>query len=266
MDLDLRDKVAIVTGGRQGIGRGIVLGLAAEGAKVAFCDIEEKGAQAVFDDMMKFGVDGMFTKTDVTSFDQVQDMTNKVLKRFGKVDILVNNAGTVEEVPFHKSTPKVWELDIQTSLFGALNCCRAVIDQMMQQRSGRIVNMSSFGAFFTGPRLTAYASAKAGIIGLTRALAVEYGRYGIATNAVGPGLTKTEMSLFIKKHEEEHERKLAPEALEERRRWLAYLYPMGRWNEIGDVVKVVVLLASQSAMRFVNGEFIIVDGGFTKVV
>jgi len=233
MDLELRDKVAVVTGARQGIGKGIVLGLAMEGAKVAFCDIKEEGAQEVIDEVKKLGMECMFTKTDVTDFDQVQEMTNAVTKKFGKIDILINNAGTVEEIPFHKSTPKVWQLDIDTSMIGA--------------------------------RFTAYAAAKAGMVGLTRALAVEYGRYGIATNAVGPGYTLTEMASIIKKRDVELESSLTPEALAERNRWTRYRFPMGRWNEIDDVVKVVILLSSATAMRFVNGEYIIIDGGFTKV-
>ncbi len=150
-------------------------------------------------------------------------------------------------------------------MIGAMNCCRTVIEQMMQQQRGRIVNISSIAAFHMGPRFTAYAAAKAGMVGLTRALAVEYGRYGIATNAVGPGYTLTEMASIIKKRDVELESSLTPEALAERNRWTRYRFPMGRWNEIDDVVKVVILLSSATAMRFVNGEYIIIDGGFTKV-
>lgn len=265
MDLQLNGKVALITGGRQGIGKGVVLGLAAEGTNVAFCDIKEEGVKEVLDEVNKLGVEGMFVRADVTDFDQVQGMVNRVLEKFGTVDILVNNAGTVEEIPFHKSTPRVWDLDIRTSLVGALNCCRAVIEHMMQQRSGRIVNISSIAAQHMGPRFTAYSAAKAGMIGLTRSLAVEYGRYGIGTNAVGPGFTLTELAMVIKQRDKELEEGLTAEALEERRRWQRYHFPMGRWNEVEDVVTVVILLASSSATRFVNGECIMIDGGFTKV-
>ena len=265
MELELHGKVAIVTGGKQGIGRAISVGLAAEGTKIAICDIEEEGAEVVVDEVRNLGVECMFTKVDVADFDKVQSMVSKVLEKFGKIDILVNNAGTLEVIPFHRSTPENWNRDINVGLLGAMNCCRAVIEQMRQQKSGRIVNISSLAARQTSPQSTAYTAAKAGMVGLTLSLAIEYGRYGIATNCVGPGFVLTELVKFQIRRDEDLEKDLTPDARKERKHWLTSRYPMGKWCEPEDVANVVILLSSPRAMKWVNGEFIVIDGGSSKV-
>lgn len=266
MDLGLHDKVAIVTGAMQGIGRATVLGLASEGAKVTFCDTKEEGAEKVLSKIENLGTESIFEKTDVTDLDQVKRMVNKVVNKFGKVDILVNNAGTFHSLSFHESTPENWHMDIDVSLYGALNCCRAVIEHMMKQKSGRIVNVASLSAMYMAPRLTAYACAKSGMVGLTRSLAADYGRYGIGVNAVWPGNTAaTGITTDILHQEEESERKLEPAALEERKRWQRAYFPMGKWLQPEDIASVIVLPSSPRALKFVTGQSIIVDGGHTII-
>lgn len=263
MDLDLKDKVAVVTGGARGLGKAIALTLAAEGAKVAVVDVLDDVAAATAQEIKESGTDAISLKVDVTDSEQAQKMANDVIVKFGKIDILVNNAGTCTWYDFDKSSKSDWESDINVCVYGMLNCCRAVIGHMKQQGNGRIVSIASTAAITGTPRQVAYQAAKAAVGGITRALAVEFGRYGIGANCVSPGLIATEAAQPMKMLWEESLAKLNPEVRTERERTLRARFPLGQWGVPQDIADMVTLLSSARVTGRVTGQMIVVDGGLT---
>lgn len=192
--MKLQGKVAIVTGAGHGIGRAIALELAREGADIAVVDINEELAKGVVKELAATGTRALPIEADVSKSQQVGAMVETVLAQFGKVDILVNNAGgnARERVSeFKDSTEEIWDFVLARNLKGVLNCSRAVINHMIERKSGAIVSIASFVGILGGPGMADYSAAKAGIIGFTKALAKEVGRYGIRVNAVSPGAIDT---------------------------------------------------------------------------
>ena len=196
--MKLKDKIGIVTGGGNGIGRAIALGLAREGAHVVVADINPELAGQVADQIKAMGCRAMALKVDVTQFDAADRMAKTVLGEFDRIDILVNNAGGSARGRaslFHQSTKDVWDFVIGVNVFGTLNCTRAVIEHMIRRRSGRIINIASDVGLVGYSGFVDYSTAKAGIIGFTHALAKEVASYGINVNAVAPGPTATDTML-----------------------------------------------------------------------
>jgi len=194
----LKDKIGIVTGGANGIGRAIALGLAKEGAGVVVADIDSEQANRVVDEIKALGCKGMAIRTDVTKFNEANSMAKTVLEEFKKIDILVNNAGgSAREKAslFCESTEDVWDYVFRINLKGTFNCTRAVIEHMMKRRYGKIINISSDTGLVGYSGFVDYSTAKAGIIGFTHALAKEVASYGINVNAVAPGPTATRAML-----------------------------------------------------------------------
>lgn len=189
----LDGKVAIVTGAARGIGRGIATALAAEGAAVACADRNEAGARSVVDEIRGNGGRALSVAVDVTDFARVEAMAKRVAEELGTIDILVNNAGidtigTVVEMPL-----KQWRQMIDTNLTSVFYCCKAVLPTMIAQRSGRIINIGSQLGLEGTERMVHYCAAKAGVHGLTRALACEVAPYDINVNAIAPGPIETEL-------------------------------------------------------------------------
>jgi 3-oxoacyl-[acyl-carrier protein] reductase len=243
----LENRVALVTGGSQGIGRAIALALAREGAKVGinFYPGEEEKAKRVAAEIERMGGKAFAVPADVTDRSAVREMVEVLSEHLGSIDILVNNAGITRDSLLLRMKDEDWDQVIATNLTGVFNCTRAVLRTMVKKRWGRIINIASVVGLIGNPGQCNYGAAKAGIVGFTKCLAREVGGRGITVNAVAPGFIETEMTA-----------KLSREAKE------AFLQriPLGRPGKPEDVAGVVVFLAS-SAADYVTGQVIHVDGG-----
>ena len=246
MDMELEGKVAIVTGGTRGIGRAIVLDLAANGADVALNYRKSADLAAELADTIRgMGRRALIFQADVSSFADAQAMVQKVLDEFGRLDILVNNAGMNWDGVVWKMTEEQWDRVIGVDLKGTFNYTRAVTPIFRQQGSGKIVNITSINGLRGKFGQTNYSAAKAGVIGFTKACARELGRYSVNINAVAPGLIETEMV------------KEAPEKVRDMA--LAEIV-LGRLGLPEEVAYVVTFLCTEKA-RHITGQVIQVDGG-----
>lgn len=244
----LKDRVALVTGGSRGIGRGIVKAFAAEGAKVAFV---YRGSQAAADSLVQevtqAGGTIMAVQADVTKPEDAQRCVEEVSKAWGKLDILVNNAGIIHDDLFVRMEPDDWNKVLTTNLGGTYNFCKAVAFNMMRARKGRIINVSSVAAEHTNPGQTNYAASKGAINAFTRALGVELASRNVTVNAIAPGFIETDMSEAV--------RNKAGDIIKK-------MIPMRRLGVPEDIAKVAVFLASDDA-SYVTGQVLIVDGGLS---
>ena len=246
--MKLEGKVAMVTGAGQGIGKAIALSLAKEGADVVVNDISLETAAAVADEIKAMGRRVLVLKADVSQSREVNEMVKTALKEMGKIDILVNNAGgsARERVSeFKDSTEEVWDFIIGRNLKGLLNCTKAVINHMIERRSGKIVSMSSIAGVVGEAGLADYSAAKAGVIGFTKALAKEVGRYGINVNSVAPGPIRT---VAFEQLPKDFVKKIVMKGV------------LGRLGETTDVANLVAFLVSDDA-SYITGQNFVVDGG-----
>ncbi len=247
----LDGRVAFVTGAGRGIGAATALRMAEEGARVALADVDTEGCQQVAAELSKIGSAGLVLRCDVTDSAVVQEAVDKTASHFGRLDILVNNAGVVRDNLLFKMPEDDWETVMNVHLKGAFLCSRAAQKYMVQQKYGRIVSLSSTAAL--GNRGQAnYSSAKAGLQGLTRTLAIELGPFGITVNAVGPGFIDTEMTRSTARR-----RGLDPDAVIAE---ASKVIPVRRVGQPRDVANVICFLCSEEA-SFVNGQVIYVAGG-----
>ena len=241
----LKDKVAIVTGGGIGLGRAYCKALAAQGAKLVVADIQEDAAQAVARE-----VKGTAVRVDVTSPDETQAMAARAIQAYGAIDILVNNAGlysSIQKRPFFEIPLEEWDRVMAVNVKGVMLCARAVYPQMKKQRRGKIINISSGTVLGGTPMFLHYVTSKAGVIGLTRALARELGGDSINVNAITPGLTIAD---------ENQKKMLSEEYLAPRRQARA----LKRDQYPEDLMGTVVFLASSDS-DFLTGQTLNVDGG-----
>ena len=244
----LTDQVAVVTGGSRGIGRAIVQGLAAEGAKVAFIYRgSEQAAQALAQEMQQAGRSVLPLQCDVANAEDAQKCVEQVEKALGPIRILVNNAGIIKDDLFVRMEPADWDAVLMTNLGGTYNFCRAVAFNMMRARQGRIINISSVAAEHTNPGQTNYAASKGAINAFTRALAVELASRGVTVNAIAPGFIETDMSEAV--------RNKAGDLIKK-------MIPMKRLGKPEDIARVAVFLAGPDA-SYITGQVITVDGGLS---
>jgi 3-oxoacyl-[acyl-carrier protein] reductase len=246
MNLNLDNKTAIVTGSARGIGASIARLLASEGANVVITDISADATHSFSTELNDAGYNSIALPCDVTDEDQVEALVQATVERFGGVDILVNNAGFCRDKKITRMDVEDWDSVITVNLKGPWLCSRAAIPHMAEQQWGRIVNISS-RAHWGNPGQCNYSSAKAGVIGLTRSLAMEQGRHNITVNSVAPGIILTEALKGLP-----HFEKIAEAALEKN--------TVPRLGEPEDVANTVAFLCSDLA-GYINGELIHVTGG-----
>lgn len=264
MDLGLRGKTAIVTGGASNIGKAIVEGLFAEGAHVVIADIDEKQARNVVDTLRESGRDEvLFVKTDVGNRAQVEQMTQRTLDRFGQIDILVNNAGWTNNALFINKPYEDFEREIAINLWGPIHCIKAVAPGMIARSYGKIVNIGSDAGRVGEYNEAVYGACKGGLITLTKALAREFGKHQLNVNVVCPGLTLPENpedagenSLW---HADSHQSRIFRN--EETMKKVIRHYPLRRAGVPADLVPMVLMLASDKT-SYVTGQCISVSGGY----
>jgi pyridoxal 4-dehydrogenase len=243
--MKLQNRVAIVTGAAQGIGRAIAEKLNAEGAKVVLADINAEGAEKAAEPLER----GQAMECDVSSPESVEAMVAKVLDEHGKVDALVNNAAIVPFIAWDEVDLDHWRKIIDTNLTGVYLCSRAVYAPMRDAGYGRIVNIASNTVMAGTPNMAAYVAAKGGVWGFTRALATELGKYGITVNAVAPGLTASE-GVMESPHVEAFE-------------FVQSLQAIPRRAESEDIAPAASFLYSEEA-GWVTGQMVVADGGHTR--
>lgn len=246
MSKRLEAKVAIVTGAARGIGRAYCLAMAREGAHIVAADVTDPTPTKVA--VEELGVRGLALTIDVSREGDTKRMAEETISTFGRIDILVSNAALSPEQPLEEITFADWRKVLAVDLDGVFLCAKAVIPQMKKQQSGRIINIASSTVFMSFPNLTHYITAKAGVIGMTRALATELGDFGILVNAISPGLTETERTVTVS--DEVWGMQVAMQSVKRR-------------ETPQDLVGTAVFLASDDA-AFITGQTLSVCGGFVK--
>ena len=244
--MEIKNKVALVTGSSRGIGKAIALRLAKEGANIAINYLKNKEqAENVAKEAEKHGVKAKIYQADVSNYQEVEEMIQKIVNDFGTIHILINNAGII---PQHFSILDIpveeWDKILAVNLTGAFNCTKAAIPIMMKNGEGKIINLSSVAGKMGGTVGPHYAASKAGIIGMTFSLAQELLKYNITVNAIAPGPIETEM---IKSLPEERKKKILSRV------------PMGRFGKPEEVAETVVFLIK---CDYITGEVIDINGGY----
>jgi len=246
----LKDKIVIVTGGGHGIGRAYCHGFAEAGAKVVVVDIDAPAAEKVAGEVIQqFDGKALAAKVDVANEQSTKDMAKLALDKFARIDILINNAAIFATIPMNRGgidtiDPAEWDRMMAVNLKGLFFCCRAVLPTMRQQKSGKIINISSSTAYSGTPNFLHYVASKAALIGMTRSLAREVGEFGICVNAIAPGLV-------------EHEGQNAPKALTDLQ---LKERSIKRLQTPDDLMGTLVFLCSSDS-DFMTGQAIVVDGG-----
>jgi len=264
MDLDLKGKSVIITGGGSNIGRAITLGFAKEGANITIADIDPGQAEKVAEEARKLGASGaQVIKTDVTDYDSVGKMVNAAREKYGRIDVLVNNVGWDRLMFFTKTTPDLWEQIIKINFVGVLNCTKQVLDTMIDQNEGAIISISSDASRQGEPTEAVYGGMKAAVNSFMKTIAKENGRFGIRCNVVCPGITVSE----------------SPEELGEKSMWstkdvdfsedqlakVAKLMPLKKIGRPGDIAGAVLYFASNKVAGHATGQILSVSGGYSMI-
>ncbi|HEX7627819.1 MAG TPA: 3-oxoacyl-ACP reductase FabG [Candidatus Methanoperedens sp.] len=241
----VKDKVVIITGGGSGIGKETGILFAREGAKVVVADVNEKAGAETVDTIKKAGGEAFFAMLDVSNREQTKQVVKDTIAKYGRLDVLINNAGIIQDALVVKMTEEQWDKVININLKGPFNCIQAVVEQMITQGSGVILNISSIVALYGNVGQTNYAATKAGLVGMTKTLAKELGKKGIRVNAVAPGFIFTPMTAAM------------PEKILE---IMKEKTPLKRLGTPMDIANTLLFLSSDES-SFINGAVISVDGG-----
>ena len=245
MNKRLDGKTAIVTGAGRGIGRAIAKELASTGANVVVNYITSaESAQQLAEEIRELGSKALVIRADVTDYDQVGELVKQTIETFGQIDILVNNAGITRDKTLKNMSKQQWDEVVHVNLSGLFNCTKQVLPFMLERKSGKIVNISSFVAQGGNVGQSNYATTKAGIIGFTKSVALEVSRYGITVNAVCPGFTETDMLLEV------------PEKIRER---ILEKIPMGRFGKPEEIATCVRYIVSEA--DYMTAQSISINGG-----
>lgn len=241
----LQDKVAIITGGANGIGKAACELFASKGAKVVIADYDEACGKELEGSLLAKGRDVLFVQLDVSNHQSVQHMAEKVLAKYEKIDILINNAGTTKDAMLVKMQEEDFDRVIEVNLKGVFNCTQTIVPHMIANGYGKIINTSSVSGVYGNVGQTNYAATKAAVIGMTKTWAKELGRKGINVNAVAPGFTKTAMV-----------EKMPDKIIQH----MESIVSLQRLGEVGDIANAYLFLASDES-SYITGHVLHVDGG-----
>jgi len=242
----LKNKVALITGGGSGIGEATVLKFSEEGAKVVINDVNKDNANKLAEKLKAKGCEALVCIADVCKKSDVEKMIKQIIDKFGRLDILVNNAGINRDSFAKKMSEEQWDKVIDVNLKGTFLCAQAALVQMTEQKSGKIINTASIGALGNLGQAN-YSASKAGVIGLTKTLALEGARYNINVNCVSPGATNTAMTAGM-----------PPEIAQK----IKEKIPLRRFAEPNDIAEMHLFLASEES-SYITGQVIFVDGGIS---
>jgi NAD(P)-dependent dehydrogenase (short-subunit alcohol dehydrogenase family) len=248
-ELSLTGKVAIITGSTKGIGRGIAEGMALSGANVVVVSRNQQECDAVAAELQKHAVQAIGIKTDVTNMQEVEELVRKTVDTFGRIDILVNNAGSAITKKAENLTEEDWDRVINIDLKAVFFCAQLVGRQMIQQKSGKIINLASILGLVGEKQVLPYCVAKGGVIQMTKALALEWARYNIQVNAICPGYIITPMNATELSQEKIYKH-------------ITGKIPMNRLGEVNELAGAAVFLASDAA-NYMTGQTMTIDGGWT---
>ncbi len=243
--LSLKGKVAFITGSAQGIGKAIAKKLGEQGADLVLIDINEEVLNKTVEDFKSLNVKVKSYICDISDFNKTDELAKAVLADFGKVDIIVNNAGITRDNLVMRMSESEWDLVIRINLTGTFNVCKAFTRFLLKQRSGRIINISSVIGLMGNAGQVNYAASKAGILGLTKSLAKEFGARNILVNAIAPGFIETEMTKQLSDSDREAYSKIIP---------------LKRFGSPEDVSNIVLFLSSELS-SYITGQVIQCDGG-----
>ena len=247
----LENKVAIVTGGANGLGEAYAKGIASEAASVVIADLDEKRGKQIVDEIEKSGGKALFVRTDVSKKSEVEKMVKTTINQFGSIDILVNNAGILFTAPFEDTTEEMWDKLFAVNVKGLFFCSQAAAVEMKKRKRGKIINISSIAAIGAQAGLCAYSSTKGAVLPITLVFALELAGYNIQVNAVLPGTSNTGMAK-------------AAMADPEWTRQITAGIPMKRLGETRDLLGAVLFFAS-SESDYCTGQTLIVDGGYSMI-
>ncbi len=244
--MKLKDQVALITGGAQGIGKAIALMLAAEGCNLVLSDVNEESVQATAKEIAQLkGIQAIGVKSNVVSFADCEKLVEQSLDKFGKIDILVNNAGITKDNLLMRMGDDEWDAVLGVNLKGVFNCTKAVCRPMMKARKGRIVNIASVVGQMGNAGQANYSASKGGVIALTKTCAREFASRNILVNAVAPGFIRTRMTDALS---------------DEQKKKLTELIPLARLGEPEDVARVVLFLSTEDS-SYMTGQILAVNGG-----
>jgi 3-oxoacyl-[acyl-carrier protein] reductase len=245
----LENKTALITGAARGIGEGIAIKFAEQGANVAFTYVSESSAdkaKSLEEKLQGFGVKAKAYRSNAGVFAECETLVNDVLKEFGTLDVLVNNAGISKDNLLLRMTPEQWDDVLQINLKGVFNMTKQVLKPMMKARAGSIINMSSIIGLMGNAGQASYAASKAGVIGFTKSVAKELGSRNVRCNAIAPGFVETDMTSYLKEGEQADKYKAG--------------IPLGRFGTSEDIANATLFLASDMS-AYVTGQVLTVDGG-----